>query len=724
MQNFNLLTKRTYISIFFLFIFFFSFKATAQRGYSLIYSENLKGGTTMFGNTLLHITNSAGIVDLTKMNSINADGHSDYGNDGNYMNHVDIDGNTGYGQATRNSSSADLVIPAGSNKIKFARLYWGGVVNNADYNLAQEVNKTVKISKGTSNAYTDVKALAIDKVEFEIGVIFSKKYYTQYQAYADITAFINQNGDGTYTVGNVPLSIGSVSGLAGNHGGWTIVVVYENMKEPFNSVRVYDGFQKVYSGGAAHTTAVTLTGLDVPSGTMASGDAKMGVMVWEGDANIQGDFLKINGNLFSNGTNPVNNPWNGTITNNGTNVTTKNPNYTNNMGVDIDLFQVGTGFNIKPNDRTVNLVFGTEADQYFPGLFTFSIKMKDPSLTLIKLVSDADGNNQAEAGEVLTYTLKGRNVGVGSANQIELVDTLPSTLTYVPNSMKVIQSPGISSGLKTDATGDDIADFITIGGHKIIKFRIGTGANATQGGTLAEGETYEVQFKTKVNVPASGRSLPSILNIARVSSQSDAEVLYTNDATASLSPEAAILPVSLMNFSASMISSNKAKIVWNTSMEINNSHFLVERSNDGKSFSPVAKVFGNGTTALSHNYTILDDIANAENVIYYRLHQVDVDGKSNFSNIIAIKIAKDNAIANVSPNPFTSYINIRMVWSRSEIITARILNIQGKEMMNTKLQAIKGQNQVRMEDLTKLPAGSYFIQFISATERITQKISK
>ena len=716
------------LSVLFLLTILFSFQAEAQRGYSLIYSENLQGGTTMFGNTLLHIEvpatrTKAAYIDTIKMNDNSANGNSIYGNDGNNMVHIDIDGATGNGSVTRNSSSSDLIIPAGS-KIKFARLYWGGVINNADYDLATEDNKTVKLRKGNTNAYTDIKALAIDKVAFSTGSGKSKIDYTQYQAYADVTAFIEQNKNGTYTMGNAPLSTGSVTGLGGSHGGWTIVVVYESTTQPYNSVRVYDGFQKVYSGGAAHTTSVTLTGLNVPSGTMASADAKMGVMAWEGDANIKGDFLKINGKLFSNASNAIDNPWNGTISNNGVHVSTKNPNYTNNMGLDIDMFDVGTGYNINPNDNTVNLVFGTEADQYFPGLFTFSIKMKDPSLTLIKLVSDASGNNQAEAGEVLTYTLKGKNVGIGNASNIELIDTLPSTVTYVPNSMKVIHSPGTVASLKSDVSGDDVAEYISTSNSKVIKFRIGTGANATQGGSLAEGETYEVEFKVTVNAVAYGQDLPAILNIARVSSKSDAEVIFTNDATASLSPEKAPLPVSLMKFTASLVNAAKVSIDWSTSMEINNSHFIVERSNDGKYFSTVAKVSGNGTTALAHAYSIMDDVSNAGSIVYYRLQQVDLDGRSSFSNTIAIKIAKENQIGSVSPNPFVSYLNVQMEWSKSEVITARILNIQGKEVVTKKLQVVKGSNNVKVDDLSNLPSGSYFIQFISATERMTQKISK
>ena len=322
------------------------------------------------------------------------------------------------------------------------------------------------------------------------------------------------------------------------------------------------------------------------------------------------------------------------------------------------------------------------------------------------------------------YTLRGKNVGIGNANLIELIDTLPSTVTYVPNTMKVIQSPGVTAGLKTDAPGDDIADYIVNGAIKTIKFRIGTGANATTGGSIAEGETYEVQFKVTVNAPAKGQMIPSILNIARVNSQSDAAVLFFNDATAMLSPEAAPLPVSLMKFSAALISAHKTMIDWTTSLEINNSHFLLERSQDGKSFSTVAKVSGNGTSSLAHNYSITDDVSNAGSIVYYRLQQVDLDGRSNFSNVIAIKMAKENQIASVSPNPFTSYLNVNIDWSKTEVITARILNIQGKEVVSKKLQVSKGANNVRIDELSNLPSGSYFIQFISATERITQKISK
>ncbi len=93
----------------------------------------------------------------------------------------------------------------------------------------------------------------------------------------------------------------------------------------------------------------------------------------------------------------------------------------------------------------VHLEFGTEADQYFPGLFTFVIKTKDPTVIIDKFVNDANSNNVAEADEVLTYKLKGKNMGVGNANYCIIKDSLPAGITYVPGSLKVVSYAGLYS---------------------------------------------------------------------------------------------------------------------------------------------------------------------------------------------------------------------------------------------------------------------------------------
>lgn len=688
------------------------------RSYSLVYSDNLKGGSAIFGNTLMNIMSTMN-VDVTKMNDNSFDGNSIYGNDNHDMEYVDIDGNSGEGSVTMNSSSADLILPAGTNTIKLARIYWGGRINDLDFDLSQTANRTVKIRKGTSGAYFNVVALGLDKT-----AISNAAGYTEYQAYSDITAFVKSNGAGTYEVGNVPLSVGAVSN-GGNHGGWSIVVVYENSSLPYSSVRVYDGFEQVYNGGNPTISTVTLTGLDVPSGNMDASDAKMSVVAWEGDANLTGDFLKINGNTFSNATNAPDNPWNGTITDNGIHVTTKNPNYTNQMGIDIDMFNVGSGYGISPNDNSVTLQFGTEADQYYPGVFAFTIKMKDPTITLDKTVTDANNNHLAESGEVLTYTLKGGNNGIGNANNVIVADTLPATVSYLPGSLKVISCPGLSTGSKTDQAGDDIAEYIATGSIRSVQFRLGTGANSTSGGTLAAGESYEVQFQVTVNNPGNDKPVPSIMNIARVTSISDAKVKFVDDGTAVINPEAGPMPVTLTRFTATLLEAKVAKIDWATSMEINCKEFVVQRSFDGKIFSDGAEIVGNGTTNLAHSYSVNDNISSfTGSIIFYRLKQVDFDGKQNFSRIIPVKLQNNSATTTVSPNPFKDFINIKLQWKTTETVAAKIFSIQGKEVVSKQVVLNIGNNNIIINGLSDLPPGNYILEILSSSEKIIQKLIK
>lgn len=553
--------KKTAFKLFFLFFLLFSTGLKAQyRNYTLVYSDDAKSSIVMFGNTLMNIADTiTNIADISKMNNNSASGNSIYGNDGENMQYTDVDGSIGIGSGTRNSSSAELSLPAGSNTIKLARLYWGGRVKTTEFDLVQAANKKIKLRKGTDNFYTEFTASQIDKSTF----IQNNALYVRYQAFADITSFIQTNGAGIYFTGNAPLSTGIID-YGGNYGGWCIVVVFENPSLNYNSVRLYDGFQQVFDNGNPLTTSITLTGLNVPPGALDTSDAKMGVTAWEGDANLNGDFLKINGNIFSNGINPADNPWNGTISNNGLHVTTKNPDYTNQVGIDIDEFYIGTGYGIQPNATSAVLEFGTEADQYFPGIISFVIK------------------------------------------------TLPAPL-----------------------------------------------------------------------------------------------------------------PVSLIYFNSLLLPGDKAEITWATSAEINCSHFIVEKSFNGNSFTDVATIQGNGTTSSQHNYSIVNDVSNAPSTeIYYRLKQVDLDGKINYSRIIILRINDKARPLIISPNPFTSYFNINLHWNKDETVTLNVLDAKSKNLLHKNIFLTKGYNFIKVDDAQLLLPGNYFLHITSPDKRISKKIIK
>ncbi|MEO8772421.1 MAG: T9SS type A sorting domain-containing protein [Ferruginibacter sp.] len=704
---------------------------TSIRPYALAYSENLKGGTVMFGNTSMHIVNN-GVVDLTSMNQTgNANNGvgglgfagAGVGNDNNNMTFIDIDGTTGVGAGTKNSSSADLVLPAGTNVIKFARLYWGGRINNSVITSSPDTLRKIKIRKGTTGAYTSAITAATNVDQF--AVTGNDKIY---QAFVDITQFVNTLGAGTYTVADVPSTAGNTSG-GGQYAGWTIVVAYENVAQPYNSLRVYGGFAQVFNTGAATTLNVTLSGLNVPNNPLAADEAVMATMAWEGDANLygsasspDGDFLKVNNITVTNAMNPANNFWNGSVTKNGVNVTTKNPNYTNQMGIDIDEVNVGQGFGIAPNATQVSVQFGTEQDQYFPSVFTFNIRMKDPLVTLDKTVTDANGDGYVDANEELTYVLSGSNAGNGVAYNAIVVDTLPANVTYVANTLEVVNGAGVSAGIKTDANDNDEAMKGTANGKTYVKFFLGAGATGSTGGELpaAPNGDYSVKFRVRA-----GATPESITNTARITANSQAGDVFTDDGTAVIGANGGPVPVKMTTFKAALLNKN-GFITWTTESELNSDYFIVERSIDGVHFEARGKVAGNGTTSFTHAYQYTDVLNTTSAIVYYRLKIVDIDGKYGFSKIVAIKLSGSLNVNDFSvyPNPFISDIRVSVTSASDEMATFRIISFDGKEMLTRKVSLQTGDNIVVLTNFGNIAKGNYILEVTTSTDKFIKKIIK
>lgn len=629
---------------------------------------------------------------------------------------------TGVTFSPTNSSSADLVLPAGTNTIKFARLYWGGRISNSVVTAAPDTLRKVKIRKGTSGAYSSAFAPVANTDQFAIN-----GSEVTYQSYVDVTSFIQQYGAGTYTIADVPSTPGAVSN-GGKYAGWCIMIAYENTVMPYNSVRIYDGYSQVFDGGAGASQTVTLSGLNVPNNTLELGDAVMSTMAWEGDANLsassgnpEGDFVKVNGIAVSNAMNPVTNFWNGSVTKNGANVTTKNPNYTNQMGIDIDEVQVGTGYGILPGASSVTFVFGTEADQYFPSIFGFSIRMKDPIITINKTVSDASGNGTLESGEVLTYTLTGNNTGKGSAYNTAVVDSLPTNVTYVASSLQIISAPGIpaSSVNQTDAADADYAMKGNVGTRSYVKFFIGAGATSTAGGTIAVNESYTLKLKVKA------QTIPgSVTNTARVVANSEAGESFTDDATALIGPAGSPLSVTLFDFTAKLQNSN-ALLFWETQNEINNDHFEVQRSEDAIHFDKVGSVVSIGNSTTVHDYNFTDPLGGVTvPVVYYRLKIVSNDGKIIYTRIIAVRLKGSALDFNVYPNPFAGDIKIAFKAMADADYSFRIVSFDGREILTRKAEIQKGDNVFVLKDLESIAAGSYILEISNGTEKIIKKIVK
>ena len=391
------------------------------------------------------------------------------------------------------------------------------------------------------------------------------------------------------------------------------------------------------------------------------------------------------------------------------------------MGIDIDEMAVGAGYGILPNATSVNVEFGTEADQYFPSVFGFSVKMKDPMVTMQMAVADADGNGVMNSNEVLTYTLTGGNVGSGTAYNTYVVDSLPVNTTYVANSLKINIAPGITNPItQTDAAGDDFAFKGTNGTRSYVKYFIGTGATPASGGQIDPGGSYSVSFRVK------GGLIPgAVTNSARVTSGSQAGDIFTDDASVLIAPLAGgPLAAKLISFDAVLIGDKQGLLKWSTENEMQNDHFEIERSEDGVQFIKLGTTAGSGSTSTAHNYNYTDNINTLANVVYYRLKVVSIDGHFGYTKIVALRLRGSVNDITAYPNPFDDNIKISMVAEADVTAIFRIISFDGKEMMRRNIILEKGENLVVLKDLQYMAAGTYLLEVNTGTQKAVKKIVK
>ncbi|TDN37107.1 T9SS type A sorting domain-containing protein [Hymenobacter sp. UV11] len=172
---------------------------------------------------------------------------------------------------------------------------------------------------------------------------------------------------------------------------------------------------------------------------------------------------------------------------------------------------------------------------------------------------------------------------------------------------------------------------------------------------------------------------------------------FSTFSLASTSADAAInpLPVILTSFAARRQAAN-VRLSWATASELRNAHFEVQRSLDGQVFTAVATVGGQGTTALARQYTALDAAApNA--VLYYRLAQVDIDGRTTYSPLVVLT-ATSSAV--LYPNPARD----RLVVPAPAGTQVRVLDLAGRVLQTVALP-LSGEVSV-----ASLPAGTYLLQ--------------
>ena len=168
---------------------------------------------------------------------------------------------------------------------------------------------------------------------------------------------------------------------------------------------------------------------------------------------------------------------------------------------------------------------------------------------------------------------------------------------------------------------------------------------------------------------------------------------------------AGLLPVSFISnsFKGQLID-NAVQLSWKTASEQNNAYFEVLRSTDGKKFNVIGKEAGHLTTNLQQNYSFVDDnpISGAN---YYKLKQVDLDGKTTYnSDIVVVNVAQQQ-------NAFKAYVSGGQLKATAYSATAenavlKVFSVSGQQVSNTNIKLNQGINTFNV-DLSSLQTGVY-----------------
>jgi hypothetical protein len=323
--------------------------ASADRAFTQRFGQIARGDVHIAANTVMSCP-SSGSTNSNSCYQARLGTGSTLDNAAWTITHVDVDGDA----TTFNSSTADLTLPVGAT-VLYAGLYWGADTDAGAGGVAAPsaaVKDTVRLKVPGSASYSTVTATTVDT---------SSANASQYQGVANVTSQVAAAGAGTYTVANVQAGTGQ-----DRYGGWSLAVAYSAPGAPVKWVGIYDGLDSMGSGGSGNTITATLGGFTAPSPGPVAAD--LGIAGYEGEWPYATETLSFNALPVSDAVHPVANPFNATISRLGSHVTTKNPNYVNQLGYDSATFDVD-GL-MTPGSTSVTVDGTTTLELYLVGMMT------------------------------------------------------------------------------------------------------------------------------------------------------------------------------------------------------------------------------------------------------------------------------------------------------------------------------------------------------------------
>lgn len=191
-----------------------------------------------------------------------------------------------------------------------------------------------------------------------------------------------------------------------------------------------------------------------------------------------------------------------------------------------------------------------------------------------------------------------------------------------------------------------------------------TSTHDIQGGTITNPTYFYQKNQTGAWIAATGGIISTaILGVGKHNVKLRFDILHrtglcTEIVRSIVINNVAITPVRLINFTANAINCKNSSLQWQTTQEQNNNGFDIEQSNNGIDFYKVGHKVAvtNNSNINTYYYTIAQM---NEGEIFYRLKQLDNDGKFTYSTIVSVNANCNTNNISLSPNPADNQISIK-----------------------------------------------------------------
>lgn len=177
-----------------------------------------------------------------------------------------------------------------------------------------------------------------------------------------------------------------------------------------------------------------------------------------------------------------------------------------------------------------------------------------------------------------------------------------------------------------------------------------------------------------------------------------------------------VLPIRLIYFRGTKFN-DFVKLTWQTATENDNNYFQVERSSDGVIFVSIGRVYSQGNTSSRFSYSLIDSFPQRGNN-YYRLRQVDINGRATLSNSVVVQF--NNEISNaikIFPTLSTGIIKVQLLNSNDVLKEIVLYDITGATLLYYTSTGL--QHQLNLANLAN---ATYIVKVVTEKQVISQKV--